>query len=394
MKTLSCAIVAACVSGLLAGCASSKTPGFDAATRPGEVQKLWSRKLSGLLTDLSVSRDGSRLLVSTIPDPDRDGGQRGNAVALWNNAGKKVWELPVESQTRAQALSGDGRLAVISNYREEVIGIGAEGQVLWKADGTCRPFVLDEPKRVLCYHDDDADPKVAFDVFDWKGKKLLSYPIANDVLALKLAEDARFFAVALTHGQVILFGAADFRSDWQRHVPGEILDVAVSSGPAPQVAVLYHTAKQGQLVALFDRDGKLRGQGRPEAHVEQVEIAPSGNGVLVYGNGPKGQHLALLARDAKGKLAEAWHRADPRYADYSSSLIATQELTIIGFESVKPTERQSHLVAFDYDGKMKWNIPLVTEEGAYLYAQSYSPESSFLGVGTDDSVLSAYAVGK
>jgi hypothetical protein len=379
---------------LSAGCAGRRPDhalGFDAAARPGEVRKLWSRKLPGLITDLNVSGDGSRLLVSTIPDPEREGGQRGNAVSLWNGAGEKLWELAVESQTRAQALSADGSLAVVSNYKEELVGIGEGGRVRWTAQGTCRPYLLDRARRVLCYHDDDADPKVAFDVYDWNGKKLLSYPIAHDILALKVAQDEQRFAIALTRGQVVLFGA-DFRSDWQRKVGGEILDVAVSSGSPPMVAVLYHAGKKGQLVALFDAGGKLVAEGRPEAHVEQIESAPEGGAVLVYGNGPKGQHLALLARDGSGKLRETWHRADPRYADYSSSMIATQELAIIGFEDILPSERHSHLVAFDYEGKMKWNIPLVTEEGAYLYAQAYAPEKSFLGVGTDDSTLTAYAV--
>jgi hypothetical protein len=41
---------------------------------------------------------------------------------------------------------------------------------------------------------------------------------------------------------------------------------------------------------------------------------------------------------------------------------------------------------------MKWDIPVITEEGAYLYGYAFSPSSFITVVGTDDAVLSVFKI--
>jgi hypothetical protein len=47
-------------------------------------------------------------------------------------------------------------------------------------------------------------------------------------------------------------------------------------------------------------------------------------------------------------------------------------------------------VALDPEGGLKWNLPLLTQEGAYLYAQAFAPGPELMAVATDDGFLSLF----
>jgi outer membrane protein assembly factor BamB len=393
------------VSGFMAagvpGCAGKPSAPdhgvtFTPSEKPSNAKALWSRKMPGFITDLSVARNANALLVAIIPDYDREKGTKQFSVSMLDHDGKTLWTHPLQFQVKNLDLSADGSLAVVTTHNNEILGLDNAGKKLWSTEGTCRPMILSRHHKILCYHDDDAEPQVAFDIFEWDGKKSYSFPIKNDVLSLKVSADEQNVALGLTKG-VVHYVGPDFKSAWNRKVKGEIADVAVSAGENPQIAVLYNEPKKGQKISLFDENGKLLGEGQSSVHVSQLEISPAGGQVLGYGNGPKGQNLALFDLEGsadKPELAQKWYRGDARYADYASSMVVSQELAIIGFEDILNNGRHSHLIAFDFDGKVKWNIPVQTEEGAYLYAQGYAPQSSFLAVGTDDATLSAFQIGQ
>ena len=42
------------------------------------------------------------------------------------------------------------------------------GKKLWFSSGTCRPAILGQSRKILCYHD-DADSNIAFDVYSGEG---------------------------------------------------------------------------------------------------------------------------------------------------------------------------------------------------------------------------------
>lgn len=381
------------------GCSGKKVKdshrlGFESANESSDVDELWTQKLPGLVTDVSLAGDGNSVLVSTVPDPEDENSPRRFQVSLLSvkKDGDPLWQITVPHATRGQAISDDGTLAVISNHNEEIIGIDGNGQVIWTQQGTCRPVLLSRLKRVLCYHDDDAEADAAFDVRDWSGKKLLSFPITNDVLSLKVAKDETSVVLGLTRGSVILVGPA-FRTLWQKKVGGEVLDVAVSGGVDPVVAAIFLSKTKGQRVAIFDRVGKLIAEGSPSHHADQVELDHEGKRVLLFGNSSRGQALSALAWEGN-VLTEKWKRAETRHADYTVPMIVGPTRILAGMEAMSSDERYSHLMGFDLDGKLSWDIPIVTVEGAYLYAQAYSAERSVLITGTDQGMLSAYQVSK
>lgn len=371
---------------------------FDLSSDPTQVEQTWKNKFAGLVTDLSVSKDGQSILLATLPDPDSDNpGAKQYRLQLMDYQGKVQWTKTLQNQVKSLSISNGGELSVYSNHVNEVIGIKRDGKVAWTTEGTCKPIILEKSKQILCYHDDDAEPETAFDVFDWEGKKLISYSIKRDILGLKISEDEQWIALALTRGQVVLVNS-QFKESWQKKVAGEILDLSVSSGPTPWLGVLYNVGKKSQKTTFFDQTGKVRAEAVPLSHVEQIELTPDGKNAILYGNGPKGQYLASypLITPSKGivNLKESWHRGDSRYADFASSMIVTNLAVIVGFEDISQTERHTHLMGFDPDGKLKWQIPLRTEEGAYIYSMGFSSEKNFLVVGTDDSSVSGFVLGK
>src|SRR6185437_14327891 len=64
---------------LLSGCSHTKAVGPQPVTEPMTypssaalvpARKLWTRKVAGLMTDINLSRDGSTVLVATVPYHD------------------------------------------------------------------------------------------------------------------------------------------------------------------------------------------------------------------------------------------------------------------------------------------------------------------------------------
>ena len=388
--------------------ASSHALQFPTAAMPENVRELWSKKMDGRITDLNLSENGSTILVTVAPDENSAAGHR---LIAMDSGGNELWKLPLTSAVKGQTLSDDGKLAVISNYEEELFALDSQsGKLAWKTEGAgmCRPSWLGkgDTGAVLCYHDDDADPSIAFDLLDPKtGEKKFSFslenfpriqkkgakasqPLRQDILALKLSPDGQLIALGLTQGQVSVVGM-DTKERWRSQVMGEIIDLSISNGPEFRLAVQYHIPEKGQFVALLSETGKLLAETRLDTPMIQVEIHPEARIIAAYGNGPHGQNLIALNLD---DLSEKWRRSAPRYADYSSQMNLGKELLVVGFEDTIPSSRHSHILGFDLEGSLKWNLPMMTEEGAYLYARGMSESASLLVVASDDGILSAHRI--
>lgn len=354
---------------------------------PQGVELLWSKKLSGLISDLSMARDGS-ILVSTIPDPDQEGSEGYRTVKMGSD-GEVIWSRDNPGRIKSQTLSRDGSLAVFTNYKGEMYALDAQGQVAWTTEAECHPRIITPVKTIVCYYDDVAMPAVLFDLYGWDGKLKSSYRDERDLLAFKASEDETSFGVGLSGGGVLLFSGQGALK-WKRKVNGEVLDVSVSAGDKPQVAVL-HGSRSGQMVTMLDSRGRVVSDGKMPAIMEQVELTPAGQEALVYGNSPKGQSLVMFRPERKA-LNEKWRQDVQRQADYSAALMITEKSAVVGVEDTLGVHRLSALVGYDWEGKSLWRIPVATDEGAYLYAQGISPEKSLVSVATDDARLSAYRV--
>jgi len=279
----------------------------------------------------------------------------------------------------------------VNNYDGKLVLYDRSGSALWTVEGGCRPWILNTTKKILCYHDDDTKPSFAYDAYNFEGKRVGRFPIKSDILALKISDDERWFAVALAGGRALVFGnptTGDFQAEKEWKVPGEILDLSISNGESPTLAAISIDLKKGQTLSIFEARKKEIASMRLSYHVEQVETFPTGKLVAVSGNSPRGKYLAVHP-DYAGTLQ--WQKLDSRYADYSLAIRVGEDRILAGFEQVGSSgassstkSRSSKLVALDIEGKLRADLPLKTAEGAYLYSFSYSPDRSLLGVGTDD----------
>jgi hypothetical protein len=203
-----------------------------------QARRLWIRRLTGYISDINISSRGNAVLVGTLPDYDDEDGSRKNLLHYFDGHGRERWSKVLPTAVKSQAISAHASLAVVATHEDEVLAFSESGKKLWSAHATCSPIIINSRKEVICYHDDDAEPEIAFDVFNWNGKKIRSYPIKNDILTLKVSEDEYSTALALTQGMVQVLGP-DYKLKWNARVEGEIVDIDISIGRDPRLAVLY-----------------------------------------------------------------------------------------------------------------------------------------------------------
>ena len=276
--------------------------------QPIKAKKLWTRKSPGLLTDLNLSRDGSTILVATIPDRDsvEIGANRSkNYAAIFSSAGKTLAQIEMPAQIKSQTISDDGSLSIIATYDDTIRGYDRTGQKIWEYEGICKPIALSSLKKILCFHDDDSDPQLAFEVLDWTGHQVDSYSVKLDSLMIKVSPNEKYFVVGLNHGKVLLFDSS-FRPVWQKSVDGELTDLAISASDesAPTVAALYNVKKtkkkhgkksppsemsSEQKVALFGPHVKTASLLSIHSRLDELELSADGRALFGYGNDSDGQ---------------------------------------------------------------------------------------------------------
>lgn len=383
------------------------------------IQKQWSKGLDGYITELNLSQEGNAVLVATLPDYDHEGGSRKNLLRYFDGSGHHRWSEVMPTQVKSQALSRDGSLVIATTHEDQVIAFNSKGKKLWTAHATCMPFVIESRKEILCYHDDDAEPLVAFDLFDWNGNLKKSFPITNDILALKVAKDEKHVAIALTKGNVIVLGS-DYQVEWSGTVPGEIVDLDVSNGSDPQVAVVFSGSVVGkpQKIALMKK-GKTLSTASPQEQVSQLAFSPNGDSVFAYGNEGGGQYIGFFSKPSDEKpLSEIWHHGVETNSHYTQTLFVSElrkslkaetaanpalspqpasvVQAILGVEQVSANSRQSEVVGLDSKGALLWRLPVASslgaDEGAFLYAQSWAPSVAKLAIATDDRHLGVFQV--
>ncbi len=392
---------------------SSSASALDAPARPIEletpaIKKVWSQRLPGFVTDLAVSADAESVFFATIPDFDRNDGQRDFRVSRVNRSGKVLWSKKTEAQVKAVSISDDGKVAVFADYNDELTALGPSGKQLWKVHGPCRPLVMGPLKKVVCYHDDDAEPKTAYELLELgTGKRAGSFPISGDILALKLSSDARGLVMALHDANAAkgkqnrivvmggVMGGAQLGQLGEAYVGGVIVDVAVSSGASPNVAVLWNSGEREQKVTLLRGAAPKMEMTASEVSTtlgrgEQIEISSNGEQAFVYGNSVEGQWLRAFSGTP---LRLEWStQMSPKQAEYSSGITVTDKAVVAGVESIGELSRTSSYRAFQSTtGTPLWQTAVTREPGSYLYTQAWAPRRGLLVVGTDDAWLSAYA---
>jgi len=369
---------------VFSGCSSSRDATKpDGFSDPGDrlsSSRQFQKPFAGNLADLALARDSGHTLISSIPDSDSGGKHR---LTLLDDDGDVVFEKDLSSPLRNLGISADGSFIAIQQYEKGVTAFDGAGKKRFGIDVACKPVVLTKKQQLLCVYDDETQPKVAFDVYDWSGKRVARFPIKTDVLAWKVSEDENWIVIAQTFGKVTLINN-EFKIAKQYQVKGEVLDVAVSSSSEPNLAVLHVVPSSGQSMTLLNFKGDSTGAIRPEQHLEQVEMDQEGKHAFAYGNSPKGQYLAAYSVQNDQLL---WRRREARFADYSLKIDVNGEVVVLGLEDESEGSRRSRILILDFEGRVRSELPIETKEGAYLYHFSYSSKRSLLAVGSDDRRL-------
>ncbi len=395
--------LAFCLSlSALAGCTSSPSPRMPEqlffadvpSHAPSGVKLLWKQAVPGAISDLAFANQAQMAVIAVAPDPDIPGSTGQPLLMAVNSRGKTLWRMKPKAPLRALSVSAAGDRIVAGSYFDQVLGFDIRGRQVWSLDGMCRPIILNRWKRVLCYHDDDAEPFVAFDWISWDGEKDFSYPIKKDILSLKVADDEQHFAIGLTSGQLIVFeitqsagGVPQIKELWKTESDGEIVDLDVTAGPDFKVLSLHDLSKNKQSLKAWDSAGKVVFDTPVEPRMSQVEAAGTRSLVAVYGNSKQGQHLNVWDFIKKERV---WGRGAVQGADFTSTLQSWSEAWVIGAEDISKATRHSHLVAYSATGQSMWDIPLTENEGSYLYTRGIHENSPLIMVGTDDGRLQAY----
>lgn len=382
------------------------------ADHQGSVSKLWQREMPGLVTDLNVSADAKRVLVTMIPDPEgliksrQDRWVREPVLAFLNEDGEVLWQKSLSSRPKWQSLSTDASFIAVSTYEGKLIALDPKGAILWEKENYCRPVILEHSKSVLCFRGDDAKPSgVAFDVYSAKGELIRTHKVSHELLEAYLSQDESRIVLGLANGLIQVLDAQDFQMRWEAKVSSDVVAVSAGSGAEGVVAVLnYQRDENGKhmaTVSIFKANGTPLDQVSTAGRFESLAISADSNSIVLYGNNPFGQALVNLARNPASAsvenqptpFAEAWRQSSPRYSDYSSPLSVVDGGIIAGFEDPEQSDSKrsmAHLFSFGKDGKVEWTIPMVTEEGGYLFSYSKGAGKPVLVGVSDLGVLSAY----
>jgi hypothetical protein len=372
-------------SGFLWGsCSSSRTNKkadiFGESPQSLNVKVVAEKKFPGNLGDVAIARKVGWTLVSSIPDVETGGK---HLLSLVDEDGDFQFQIPQTSAIRNLDIAEDASWSITQHYEEGLKAWNSKGEVIWTNESNCRPQIIQSRNQILCVHDDDTRPTIAFEIFSSDGKSVFTFPVKQDVLAIKVSEDERWIAMSLVGGKIILFNA-QYKVKKEYKVPGEVLDLAISSGEDPKLGVLSMTLGDGQTVSLFGLNGVSAGAAKLEQHVEQIEMIAGGGRAFVYGNSARGQYLAALSTSDSRIL---WQRREPRFADYSLKIVVAGDTVVLGVEDETDSGRRSRVLILDESGNQRAQIPIETVEGAYLYHFHFSAAKSLIAVGSDDKMF-------
>jgi hypothetical protein len=420
-----------------------------------QVTSLWTQKMPGAISSMSLASYARLVLVATTPDPDIVGSARTPLLSLLSAQGKVLWRKTMTLPVKEQDLAADGSLVVVSNYSGELTAWDRHGTLLWQVEGNCRPQILRRSKKILCYHDDDADPRTAFDLLDWDGHKLATYQMSGteDVLALKLALDEKHLVLGLTsrdHGSQMAYFRLDtgggavsvqpqqqpaalaLTPEWIQTLPGEVVDVAVASAvsdamgdttpvaaavvrvpfapplvAAPTVvpSVLPTQKGDGHSVVLLGAKGVIRSQFKAEIHLDQIEFSGDSSKLYFYSNHETGQQWGAWQWPQNPQ--PAWLQMGTSPSEYSSYLTVASvvsdsdlkgETLWAGYEVNGVTEGngvRSHLLAFSPQGDTLADIALGTSKSAKSGKPGRSGvQAGFPGLPIDEEAhLYVYRIG-
>lgn len=282
----------------------------------------WKVSPGGAISNAAAVELKSTTVVLAATQPDVDVLPKITAPQLvWIEGGKVRWRSTLNLPAKSVALSQSGELGVIATYHDEVLLFNRKGKLLWKKEGACRPEFLDSYSLIACTHDDDTDPRIAFDLFDLGGNKVYSHPIESDLLDFKVSADQKFILLSLTGARVELIALdqltstlAKSKAPPARSLYVKMISLATDAGEvalfsSPQVlgdsksnskedlwsSVLIAVAsgpRQAAVLQLIRGDGELGAAVKLSDIAVELLFGPRGDVLVVHFHSTRGQSYA------------------------------------------------------------------------------------------------------
>jgi hypothetical protein len=389
---------------------------LEGETHQKVPQVLWSHGMLGGVSSLKVSEDGSSVWVATSPDSDVPQSVKYPTLSAYDSKGVLKWSERAKYPIKDLDLSADGTLAVAATYGGDLIGMDSDGRTLWTTHGVCRPIIINSNKNIICYHDDDAEPEIAFELFDRNGKKLAFYPVSgkDDILILKLSQDQKNIVLGFASGQVAYLKILPetvgqfssqpllqplFQEVWRANLKTDaLIDLAISSHEVePKVAVLWRDqsgAGGKEKVSILGAEGKVVATHALSFPAHQIEVSRDGEAIFSYGNSVKGQ---ILARLSSQNLNEAWRKTNAVFADFPSSLFieenGSRKKVWIGTSVDLDAQGGARLMSYDFSGAQVDRLTPRAALWSSIFAYQILSNGTAV-VGTDDGRLGVYSTMK
>lgn len=363
---------------------------------PKGVKRLWGVRFQGLITDLTPASRAERVLVTVVPDSERPGAGE-NRTLLMDSRGRTLWSRPNFARVRAQALSPDGKMAVLATYDDELLALDSRGKLIWSRPAHCRPVLLSSKSPVFCHQDDSVRPGVVYQLFSNRtGQETRVFPANRDPLIVKVAEDSGAVVVGMSDGEFLLLNS-EFEVQLQKRVPLEWLDFAISNelpGGGRRILALGRPKKDAvRELRVWNQAGlEFAQKGLPGFTPDGVDFLGKDAGrVVVHGVNPQGQVVMGLEGQT---LKRVWKRTVGRAGDALQSWSILGSLSVVAAEDTSGQGRAHRIRFWGWDaqrGRLALRFEDENDEGAYGLWSVWTAAGPALAVIGDSGELSVWA---
>jgi hypothetical protein len=363
---------------------------------PKGVKRLWGVRYQGLITDLTPASRSERILVTVVPDSERPGAGE-NRTLLVDGRGRTLWSRPNFARVRAQALSPDGKMAVLATYDDELLALDSRGKLLWARPAHCRPVLLSAKSPVFCHQDDSVRPGVVYQLFSNRsGQEIRVFPANRDPLIVKVADDSGALLVGMSDGEFLLLDS-DFEVQLQKRVPLDWLDLAISNElpeGGRRILALGRAKKEAvRELRIWDQAGReIAQKGLLGFIPDGVDfLEKDSSRVVVHGVGPQGQTLMGLERET---LKRVWKRTLGRAGDALQSWSTVGSTWVAAAQDTSGQGRAHRIRFLGWDaqrGRSSFRFEDENDEGAYGLWSVWTSAGPALAVIGDSGELSVWA---
>lgn len=369
----------------LTGCSTSPSAlqiskdGVPAAPSQNKACVIWTRQLFAHISHTSITPDGRLTLVSTSAEKRTQAGLR-----LFNSQGKLLWFRPLPQPARAQAISADGAIIATSTYDGRLRAFSRNGNKLWEAEHLGRPVIFAKSKRVLLFNDDDSEPKMAFIVFDYKGRKISTVTFKNagdeEPLDMFVSDDESSILVTTSSNNLIVYDVTGKQLQKSK-MPGSSISIAATGGAQPRIYALTSNGsdRRSQRLTAFEPDS---GESLQATWSESVgsgfEVAKLVNDqIILYGNLHGKQSISGFSiKDGD----EAWKRSYPTPAAYTSLVFASESYATIALDEGHPAGTL-RIAGINNSGNATWNAHIKASHGIFSFGLAAKRQGLVVGAG-------------